>query len=430
MLRVLTLFVLKQTIYAMWFYNYHKLDEVVTFMEKNAVLVINCGSSSLKFSLIIPETSELIVSGIAERLLTKEAFVKISYKGEKNVTELKDATDHQAAVNLIVNFLLDNKLDDRVAAVGHRVVHGGETYSLPTLVDQQVKDSIAQLAKLAPLHNKVNLVGIEAAESAFSDLPHVVVFDTAFHQTMPEKAFVTGLPYKFYKEDGIRSYGFHGTSHYFVSKEAAKMIDKPYEECSFISAHLGNGCSVTAIENGKSVDTSMGLTPLGGVVMGTRCGDLDPNIVIHLVEKLGYSVDEVSHILNKESGLLGISEMSNDCRTIQDAITNDNNERANLALDIFCYKIAKTIGSYIASISHFDGLIFTGGIGENSDLVRSRIVNSLKLLNLEIDVQKNLDVRFGNSGLITTEGSNNCLVIPTNEEQVIAEQTYQLVNQG
>ncbi len=398
-------------------------------MSKNAVLVINCGSSSLKFSLIKPETSELIVSGIAERLLTKDAFIKTKYNGVKDQQSLSGNFDHEAALEKIVEFLLENKLDKDLVGVGHRIVHGGEAYSQPTLVTEEVKEGIENLAKLAPLHNLVNLTGILASEKAFADLPQVTVYDTAFHQTMPEKAYLTGLPYHFYKDHGVRNYGMHGTSHYFVTKQAAEMLGKPYEESSFISAHLGNGCSITAVENGRSVDTSMGLTPLAGVVMGTRSGDIDPGIIFHLVDKLGYSVDDVNRILNKESGLLGISGMSNDCRTIEDAVVNDNDERANLTMDIFCYRIAKTIASYTAALTHLDGIIFTGGIGENSNLVRERVGKSLKLLGVEIDPERNLAARFGNSGKISTDSSHNCWVIPTNEEQVIAEQTFALIQQ-
>lgn len=398
-------------------------------MSKNAVLVINCGSSSLKFSLIRPETSELIVSGIAERLLTKDAFLKTNFNGVKNQQGLAGNFDHEAALAQIVEFLLENKLDQDIVGVGHRIVHGGEAYSEPTLVTPEVKEGIENLAKLAPLHNPVNLTGILAAEKAFADLPQVTVYDTAFHQTMPEKAYLTGLPYHFYKDHGVRNYGMHGTSHYFVAKEAAKLLDKPFSETSVICAHLGNGCSITAVNNGKSVDTSMGLTPLAGVVMGTRSGDIDPGIIFHLVDKLGYSVDDVNRILNKESGLLGLSGMSNDCRTIEEAIVNDNDDRANLTMDIFCYRIAKTISSYMAALSHFDGLVFTGGIGENSNLVRGRIVKSLKLLNIELDEQRNSDVRFGACGVISKDSSQKCWVIPTNEEQVIAEQTFDLIQE-
>lgn len=396
-------------------------------MSKKAVLVINCGSSSLKFSLIEPISGKIIVSGVAERLLSNEAFIKVSFQGNKESTPLAVPFDHQVAVNFIVDFLHRHNLVECLSAVGHRLVHGGEEYSTPTLIDDVVKYSIEKLSKLAPLHNPVNLIGVNAAQKAFPSLPQVAVFDTAFHQSMPAKAFIYGLPYKLYKEHGIRRYGFHGTSHYFVGKQAAKLLDKSFAQTSVITAHLGNGCSITAIDNGKSVDTSMGLTPLEGVIMGTRSGDLDPGIIFHLIEQLNYTPEQVSSLLNKESGLLGVSEMSNDCRTIEDAIINEQDERANLTMDIFCYRIAKTIASYMASLSHFDGVVFTGGIGENSDLVRSRIVNSLHLLNLELDEDKNTAVRFGKSGLISKANSRNCWVIPTNEEQVIAEQTYQLI---
>lgn len=398
-------------------------------MTKNVVLVLNCGSSSLKFSLIEPNSSSVIASGVAERLLSKEAFIKVSFQGHKQQTNLTLPFDHQIAVNFIVDFLCEQQLDKQLVAVGHRIVHGGEEYSEPTLITDIVKYTIAELAKLAPLHNPVNLIGVNAAQKAFKDLPQVAVFDTAFHQTMPAPAFIYGLPYTLYKDHGIRRYGFHGTSHYFVSKQAAKLLNQPFEQTNVISAHLGNGCSVTAIKNGQSVDTSMGLTPLEGVVMGTRSGDLDPSIIFHLIEQLNYTPEQVANLLNKESGLLGISQMSNDCRTIEEAISNDDNARAKLTLDIFCYRIAKSIASYSAALQTLDGIIFTGGIGENSNLVRSKIMNRLSLLGVKEDEQNNAEVRFGKSGIISAQNSTRCWVIPTNEEQVIAEQTYHLINQ-
>ncbi|MDN3651234.1 acetate kinase [Thalassotalea ponticola] len=396
-------------------------------MSEQTVLVINCGSSSLKFSLIAPDSGEQFVSGVAERLLTEQAFIKVSYQGSKQQTALTEPFDHQVAVNFIVDFLQQAGLSEKVSAVGHRVVHGGESYSQPTIIDDSVKASIADLGKLAPLHNPVNLIGIDAAEKAFDGLMQVAVFDTAFHQTMPSKAFIYGLPYHLYKQHGIRRYGFHGTSHYFVANQAAKELGKPIEQTSVITAHLGNGCSVTAIDNGQSVDTSMGLTPLEGVVMGTRSGDIDPGIVFHLIEQLNYSPDAVNSLLNKESGLLGISQMSNDCRTIEDAILEDNDTHADMTMDIFCYRIAKSIASYMAALTHFDALVFTGGIGENSDLVRSRVVRSLALLGLTLDEQRNTDIRFGKRGIISTDESVLCLVIPTNEELVIAMQSSDII---
>ncbi|QDP01444.1 acetate kinase [Thalassotalea sp. PS06] len=399
-------------------------------MTKDCVLVINCGSSSLKFSLIVPQSGETLLSGLAERLLSNDASITIKMDGEKNTSRLPDPFDHQSALSHLVAFLYQHKFEQRLLAIGHRVVHGGENYSKPELVTEVVEKTIEALSALAPLHNPVNLIGIRASKQAFSHLPQVAVFDTAFHQTMPKTAYLYGLPYKLYEQHSIRRYGFHGTSHYFVSMQFAQMNNKPIEDTHVITAHLGNGCSIAAIEGGQCVDTSMGLTPLEGLVMGTRSGSLDPGIVFHLCKQLGYSIEQVDSLLNKESGLLGISEISNDCRTLEEAIENDGNEHANLAMDIFCYQISKTIASYSASLSKLDGIVFTGGIGENSSLVRERVVNRLKLLNLAIDNEANLATRFGKSGNIAKAGHTGCWVIPTNEEWVIAEQTYQLINEG
>ena len=307
---------------------------------------------------------------------------------------------------------------------------GGEKYHKPTLITDKVKQEIANLAKLAPLHNPANLVGIVATEKVFSHLTHVAIFDTAFHQTMPDKAYIYGLPYNLYQDHGIRRYGFHGTSHYFVANQASLLLQKPLQACNLISAHLGNGCSITAIANGESVDTSLGFTPLEGVIMGTRSGDIDPSIIFHLVEQLGYSLDEVNNLLNKESGLLGISGISNDCRTIEAELLAGN-KRAKLAIDVFCYRIAKKIASFSASLNTLDGLIFTGGIGENSNIIRSLILSQLSLLGFQVNEQLNEDVRFGKQGSINDQSSRPCWVIPTNEEWVIAQQTQHLLeNKG
>lgn len=399
-------------------------------MKKNLILVLNCGSSSLKFSLIKPENGETLLSGLAERLLSEQASIKIKYQGQTKQSALVKPYDHQTAITALVETLALHELNLQIFAIGHRVVHGGESYCKPTLIDDSVKETINDLSRLAPLHNPANLMGINAAQAVFSDLPQVAIFDTAFHQTMPEKAYIYGIPYAFYQDHGIRRYGFHGTSHYFVTQEAAKAVNKPINETSFISAHLGNGCSVSAIKNGKSVDTSLGLTPLEGVMMGTRSGDLDPGIIFHLVNQLGYTTEQVSHLLNKESGLLGVSGLSNDCREIEEAWLKDNNPRAKLALDVFCYRIAKSIASFSASLTALDGLIFTGGIGENSSLIRENIVAQLSLLNFNLSSDKNQACRLGQSGFINTENSRNILVIPTNEEWVIAEQTAQLLSQN
>lgn len=372
-------------------------------------------------------SGETYLSGLAERLSFDDACIKVEYNDAKETQSLPEPYDHECAIAVIVSKLQEYNLTEQIVAVGHRVVHGGELYSQPTLITDEVKSSIEDLSRLAPLHNPANLTGVDAAQKAFPSLPQVAIFDTAFHQTMPEKAYMYGLPYELYKEHSIRRYGFHGTSHYFVANEAAKLAGKPIEECNLISAHLGNGCSITAVKNGKSVDTSMGLTPLEGVVMGTRSGDVDPGIIFHLVEQLGYSIEDVNKVLNKQSGLLGISQQSNDLRTLQE-LHDEGNSQATLALEIFCYRVAKTIASYSAALTDLDGLIFTGGIGENSLLVREQVLKHLALLGFVVDDAKNEATRFGASGNISADNARPCWVIPTNEEWVIAEQTYQLLN--
>lgn len=396
-------------------------------MKKNLILVLNCGSSSLKFSLIKPENGETLLSGLAERLLSEQASIKINVKGQKKHTAIPHPFDHRTAIMALVDSLVSQQLNLQICAIGHRVVHGGEHYCMPTLITDEVKNTISNLSQLAPLHNPANLMGINAAETVFTDVPQVAVFDTAFHQTMPEKAYIYGIPYALYQEHGIRRYGFHGTSHYFVAQQAAKTLDKSINESNFISAHLGNGCSVTAIKNGKSVDTSLGLTPLEGVMMGTRSGDVDAGIIFHLINQLGYTTAQVSHLLHKESGLLGVSGLSNDCREIEEAWLRDKNPRAKLALDIFCYRVAKSVASFTASLTSIDALIFTGGIGENSTLIRANIIDQLSLLNFFVATDKNNACCFGKAGNIGTKNSRPILVIPTNEEWVIAEQTSQLL---
>jgi len=396
--------------------------------NSDAILVINCGSSSVKFSLIQPQTGETLLSGLAECLLSSDAKITIKQREVKSSYKLTSPFDHQSALAILVEQLQKLGLVKHIGAIGHRVVHGGEKYSQPTLITEKVELAIEQLAKLAPLHNPANLIGIKACQQAFKSLPHVAVFDTAFHQTMPEKAYIYGLPYSLYKEHGVRRYGFHGTSHYFVAKQAAKELNKPLAQCNLISAHLGNGCSVTVIKNGESVDTSLGMTPVEGVMMGTRSGDLDAGIIFHLVEHLGYSIADIDKLVNKESGLLGVSQLSNDCRTLENAMLEENNKQATLALMVFCYRIAKSIASYSASLTQLDGLIFTGGIGENSSWVRAQIIKQLALLNFSLDDDKNQATRFGASGNIAAENARACWVIATNEEWVIAEQSAQLLN--
>jgi len=408
-----------------------------TLTKAQAILVINCGSSSVKFSLIKPESGMSLISGLAECLTTPQASIKIKHRVNNTKTEQSETRplsapfDHQQALNTLVSELKALNLVKNIIAIGHRVVHGGEHYSKPTFINDEVKKTIENLAKLAPLHNPANLMGINACQKAFANLPQIAIFDTAFHQTMPEKAYLYGIPFDLYSEHGIRRYGFHGTSHYFVANQAAKIMKKPLAQCNLISAHLGNGCSVTVIKNGKSVDTSLGMTPLEGVMMGTRSGDIDAGIIFHLVEQLGYSIEQVDTLLNKKSGLLGVSQLSNDCRTLEDAMLDGDNEKsiqAKLALTVFCYRIAKSIASFSACLTELDGIIFTGGIGENSSWVRQKILNQLGLLNFRVCEEMNSATRFGANGNIATKTSRPCWVIATNEEWVIAQQSAQLLS--
>lgn len=388
-------------------------------MSSSHVLVLNCGSSSLKFAIIDINSGAEALSGLAERLAEQAPLIKYKYNGAKHNIDLSSGDAHQVAIEKLVELVKQLKLDTHLIAVGHRVVHGGEHFTKSVLINDNVIDAIKQTSALAPLHNPANLLGIEAAKKAFSHLPQVAVFDTAFHQTMDKQAFLYAIPHALYTEHGVRRYGFHGTSHYYVSTQAHKLLALPENNSRIISAHLGNGCSVTAIKNGHSVDTSMGLTPLEGLVMGTRSGDVDPGLFSFLVNQLNYSSQNVDELLNKQSGLLGISELSNDCRTIEEA-ADEGHVQATLALDIFCYRLAKQIAAFIVPLGGLDALIFTGGIGENSDVIRAKVVSMLEFMNLSIDKDKNLAARFGNQGIITSQNTPCAIVIPTNEEWVIA----------
>ncbi|MGB1296917.1 MAG: acetate kinase [Psychrobium sp.] len=388
-------------------------------MQNSLVFVLNCGSSSLKFSLIDAKSHNEILSGLADALGSSSPIVKYKYQGDKKSIALDANAMHQSAVDTIVNLLSDLTLNDAVIAVGHRVVHGGELFTQSVVIDDKVIEQLEAISKLAPLHNPANLIGINAAQQAFPKLSQIAVFDTAFHQSMPAKAFTYALPHALYKEHGIRRYGFHGTSHYFITQQAAKILGKEVSQTNIISAHLGNGASVTAVKNGQSVDTSMGLTPLEGLVMGTRCGDVDPAIAQYMIDQLGYSNDEVNNVFNKQSGLLGLSELTNDCRIIEEQ-AQEGHAGAKLALDVFCYRLAKYIASYTVPLGRLDAIVFTGGIGENSDLIRDNVIKQLEIFGLELDAQANLDARFGNQGIITKNNGVKAMVIPTNEELVIA----------
>ncbi|PKH24421.1 acetate kinase [Enterobacterales bacterium CwR94] len=398
-------------------------------MSSKLVLVLNCGSSSLKFAILDPANGDEFLSGLAECFHLPEARIKWKLDGAKHEAALGAGAAHSEALNFIVTDILAQKpaLSAQIAAIGHRIVHGGEKFTQSAIIDQDVLQGIKDSASFAPLHNPAHLIGID---EAFKNFPHladknVAVFDTAFHQTMPESSYLYALPYKLYSEHGIRRYGAHGTSHYYVSREAAKVLNKPVDTLNVITCHLGNGGSVTAIRNGECVDTSMGLTPLEGLVMGTRSGDIDPAIIFHLHDALGMSVDAINKLLTKESGLLGLTEVTSDCRYVEDNYASK--EDAKRAMDVFCHRLAKYIGSYSALMEgRLDAVIFTGGIGENSALVRENTLKQLGLLNIEMDAERNLAARFGKAGAINKEGTRPVLVIPTNEELVIAEDAARL----
>lgn len=391
------------------------------------VLVLNCGSSSLKFAIVDAQTGDEHLSGLAECLHLPEARIKWKLDG-KHEAQLGEGAAHKEALSFIVETILASKpeLAENLGAIGHRVVHGGEQFTQSALITDDVLKGIENAASFAPLHNPAHLVGIEAAKAAFPNLKNVAVFDTAFHQTMPEEAYLYALPYKLYKEHGIRRYGMHGTSHYFIAQEAAARLGKPVEELNIINCHLGNGASVCAIKNGKSVDTSMGMTPLEGLVMGTRSGDLDPAIIFHLHDALGYSVEQINNMLTKESGLMGLTEVTSDCRFVED--NYGSKEEATRAMDVFCHRLAKYVAGYTACLDgRLDAIVFTGGIGENSGPIREQVLNRLGLLGVEVDQERNLKARFGGEGVITTDNSRvPAMVISTNEELVIAQDTARL----
>lgn len=393
------------------------------------VLVLNCGSSSLKFAIIDAANGEEHLSGLAECFHLPEARIKWKMDGAKQEAALGAGAAHSEALNFIVNTILAQKpeLSAALTAIGHRIVHGGEKFTQSVIINDEVLQGIKDAAPFAPLHNPAHLIGIAEAFKSFPALnkKNVAVFDTAFHTTMPEESYLYALPYHLYKEHGIRRYGFHGTSHYYVSQEAAKMLNKPVEELNVITCHLGNGGSVTAVRNGKCVDTSMGLTPLEGLVMGTRTGDIDPAIIFHLHDALGMSVEQINKMLTKESGLLGLTEVTSDCRYVED--NYDTKADAKRAMDVFCHRLAKYIGAYTALMDgRLDAIVFTGGIGENAGMVRELTLDKLALLGFKIDHERNLAARFGKSGAITADDSRLALVIPTNEELVIAQDAARL----
>lgn len=388
------------------------------------VLAINAGSSSLKFQLIRMPEETIVTKGLVERIGNKDSIFTIEVNGEK-IKNVKDIKDHEEAINIMLDSFKEHGIIDDIndiAGTGHRVVHGGELFPTSALVTDEVEEKIESLCELAPLHNPANLMGIRAFRKLLPNIPHVVVFDTSFHQTMPEQSYLYSLPYQYYKDYGIRKYGFHGTSHKYVSQRAAEIMDKPIEELRIISCHIGNGASIAAIDGGESIDTSMGFTPLAGVTMGTRSGNIDPALIPFIMHKTGQSAEEVLNVLNKESGLLGISGTSSDLRDLE-SDAEEGKERAQLALDVFASRIHKYIGSYATRMHGVDVIVFTAGVGENSSTVRAKVLEGLEFMGIYWDPKKN-EAIHGEEGFINYPHSPvKVIVIPTNEEVMIARDT-------
>lgn len=389
------------------------------------VLVINCGSSSVKYNLIEASDEAEICSGVVERIGAVTSIVKHEPAEGERIKDTKVISNHGEALQEILDYLLNSGANiisspSDIKAVGHRVVHGGEMFKDSVLIDNEVKDAIKQAFDLAPLHNPPNLKGIQAAQERLPDVPHVAVFDTAFHQSIPAKAYMYGIPNRLYRRHKIRRYGFHGTSHYYVSRQYYKMSDKPKSKTKIITCHLGNGASIAAIEGGESKDSSMGFTPLSGLVMGTRSGDLDPSILFYIVEKEELPLNSLHAMLNRHSGLLGLSGYASDMRDLISEAQNGD-RRCQQAIDVFCYNIKRYIGSYFATLNGCDAIIFTAGIGENSPEIREQSLESMDFMGVEIDKKRNRNVEPGKTAMISSDTSKtDVYVIPTNEELVIA----------
>lgn len=393
------------------------------------ILVINCGSSSLKFQLIDSDSEQVLAKGLCERIGIDGRLVYQAAEGEKEVTEAPMPT-HTEAVRLVLDALVNPKTGairslDEIGAVGHRTVHGGEMFTGSALINEEVIKVMESVSDLAPLHNPANLIGIRACQELMPGVPMAAVFDTAFHQTMPKKAYMYALPYEYYEKYKVRKYGFHGTSHSYVSKRAAEILEQPYESLKTIVCHLGNGASVCAVKNGESVDTSMGLSPLEGLIMGTRSGDVDPSVLEYLAGKEDLDMQGIMNVLNKESGVYGVSGVSSDFRDIE-AAAGEGNERADLAQEMFCYRVAKYIGSYTAAMNGVDAICFTAGLGENSSMIREKICSYLGYLGVELDEEANQ--KRGMDLVISTKDAKvKVLVVPTNEELAIARETAELL---
>lgn len=398
------------------------------------ILVINCGSSSVKYQFIDTENEQALAKGSVTRIGMSAALHVHKPAGRPEITVTGEILDHIVAIEHVVSMMLSEKHGviketSEIDAIGHRVVHGGEQFADSVLITPELMSTLRSLIELAPLHNPHNIRGITACQRILPSTPQVAVFDTSLHTTMPPHAFIYGLPYVLYSRYGIRRYGFHGMSHRFVSKRAAIMMDRPYDELKIISCHLGNGASVTAINEGDSIDTSMGFTPLEGLLMGTRTGDLDPAIILHLMGREELTLHEASTLMNKHSGLAGISGVSSDMREIEEAAA-EGNFKADLAHDIFCYRLKKYIGAYSAAMGGLDTVVFTAGVGENSPLVRSKTCSNMEYLGIKIDEDANKAVAGGEVDISTEDSRVRVLVVPTNEELVIARDAKRIVTEN
>ena len=395
------------------------------------ILVINAGSSSLKYQLIDTETEAVLAKGLCERIGIENSKLNHTPNGGDKIVIEKDMKDHSDAIAMVLEALTDKEHGviadmSEISAVGHRVVHGGELFSGSVIINEEVKAAMRECIPLAPLHNPANLIGIEACEKSMPGVPQVGVFDTAFHQTMPREAYMYALPYELYTENKIRRYGFHGTSHKYVSERTADILGKDIKDLKIITCHLGNGSSITAVDGGKSVATSMGLTPLAGVAMGTRCGSIDPAIIKFIADSKGLNLDEIDTLLNKESGVYGISGVSSDFRDL-DAAAKEGNERAVLALDLFVYTVRKYIGQYAVQMGGVDVVVFTAGVGENDGKMRERITENLEFLGISVNKEKNASARGVECDVSADDSKVKVLVVPTNEELMIARETAQLL---
>lgn len=392
------------------------------------ILVINAGSSSLKFQLLDMKEKKILVKGICDRIGIKNSCFEYQIPGNDKVTIGTEMPKHKDAIAVVLKTLLEVgviKSLSEIAGVGHRVLHGGEKFHDPVLIDERVMDAIRECIPLGPLHNPANIMGIEGCAAEMPGIPMVAVFDTGFHQTMPKEAYMYAIPYEAYKKYSIRKYGFHGTSHKYVTQRAAELLGRPIEELKLISCHLGNGASICAVKFGKCIDTTMGLTPLDGLVMGTRCGTMDPAVVTFLAEKEGMKPSELDTYMNKKSGLLGVSGVSSDMRDLWKAV-GEGNERARLAIDMFCYRVKTYVGSYFAAMNGADAIIFTGGIGENDGRIREMCLSELDSMGIAVDPGKT-SVRGKEEDISASNAKVKTWIIPTNEELAIAQETQRLI---